>query len=40
MDGQLPTTDELRVTVVRTRDLAGDEELVAAANGGDELAFE
>jgi RNA polymerase sigma-70 factor (ECF subfamily) len=41
MDRQLPTTtNELRVTVVRTRDSAGDEELVAAAKGGDELAFE
>ena len=41
MDGQLTTTtDEIRVNVVRSRDLAGDEKLVAAAKGGDELAFE
>jgi RNA polymerase sigma-70 factor (ECF subfamily) len=41
MDGQLTTTtDEIRVNVVRSRDLAGDEKLVAAAKGGEELAFE
>ena len=41
MDGQLlKTIDELGVTVTSTRDSAGDEELVAAAKSGDELAFE
>ena len=41
MDGQLlKTIDEPGVTVAPTRDSAGDEELVAAAKGGDELAFE
>jgi RNA polymerase sigma-70 factor (ECF subfamily) len=41
MDGQLlKTIDELGVTVASTLDSVGDEELVAAAKGGDELAFE
>jgi RNA polymerase sigma-70 factor, ECF subfamily len=41
MDRQrLTTTDELRVTVACSQDSAGDEELVAAAKGGDDLAFE
>ena len=41
MDGQLlKTIDELGVTVASSQDSAGDEELVAAAKGGDELAFE
>ena len=41
MDRQLLTTiDELGVTVARSQDSAGDKELVAAAKGGDELAFE
>jgi RNA polymerase sigma-70 factor (ECF subfamily) len=41
MDGQqLKTIDELDVTVACTQDSAGDEELVAAAKGGDDLAFE
>jgi RNA polymerase sigma-70 factor (ECF subfamily) len=41
MDGQLSKTiDELSVTVASSQDSAGDEELVAAAKGGDDLAFE
>ena len=41
MEGQLlKTIDELGVTVASSQDSAGDEELVAAAQGGDELAFE
>ena len=41
MDGQLlETIDELSVTVASSRDSAGDQELVAAAKGGDHLAFE
>jgi RNA polymerase sigma-70 factor, ECF subfamily len=41
MDGHLlKTIDELGVTFASTRDSAGDEQLVAAAKGGDELAFE
>jgi len=41
MDRQLLTTiDELGVTVARSQDSAGDKELVAAAKGGDDLAFE
>ena len=41
MDGQLlDTIDELSATVASSQDLAGDYELVAAAKGGDELAFE
>ena len=41
MDGQLwKTIDELGVTVAPTHNSAGDEELVAAAKSGDELAFE
>jgi hypothetical protein len=39
-DQRLKTIDELGVTVASIRDSAGDEELVAAAKGGDELAFE
>jgi RNA polymerase sigma factor (sigma-70 family) len=38
-DQRLKTIDELGVTVASIRDSAGDEELVAAAKGGDELAF-
>jgi len=41
MDRQLlKTIDELGVTVTSSQDSAGDEELVAAAKGGDDLAFE
>ena len=41
MDCQLlKTTDELGVSVASPRDSVGDEELVAAARGGDDLAFE
>jgi RNA polymerase sigma-70 factor (ECF subfamily) len=41
MDGQLlKTIDELGVTIASSQDSAGDEELVAAAKGGDDLAFE
>jgi RNA polymerase sigma factor (sigma-70 family) len=41
MDGQLlKTIDELAVTTASSLDSARDEELVAAAKGGDELAFE
>jgi RNA polymerase sigma-70 factor (ECF subfamily) len=41
MDRQLSTTiGELGVTVTSSQDSAGDEELVAAAKGGDDLAFE
>jgi RNA polymerase sigma-70 factor (ECF subfamily) len=41
MDGQLlKSIDEQGVTVASTRDSAGDEELVAAAKRGDEVAFE
>jgi RNA polymerase sigma-70 factor (ECF subfamily) len=41
MDGQLSKTiDELGETVASSHDSAGDEELVAAAKGGDDLAFE
>jgi RNA polymerase sigma-70 factor (ECF subfamily) len=41
MDCQLlKTIDELDVTVASSQDSAGDEELVAAAKGGDDLAFE
>jgi RNA polymerase sigma-70 factor (ECF subfamily) len=41
MDRQLlKTIDELGVTVVSAPDSGGDEELVAAAKGGDDLAFE
>jgi len=41
VDGQLwKTIDELGVTVAPTHNSAGDEELVAAAKSGDELAFE
>ncbi|HXO00394.1 MAG TPA: sigma-70 family RNA polymerase sigma factor [Candidatus Acidoferrales bacterium] len=41
MDGQpLKTIDELGVTVDFSPASAGDEELVVAAKGGDELAFE
>ena len=41
MDRQLlETIDELGVIVASTGDAAGDEELVAAAKGGDDLAFE
>jgi RNA polymerase sigma-70 factor (ECF subfamily) len=41
MDGQLlKTIDEPGVTVAPSQDSAGDEELVAAAKGGDDLAFE
>jgi RNA polymerase sigma-70 factor (ECF subfamily) len=41
MDGQiLKSIDEQGATVASTRDSAGDEELVAAAKGGDDLAFE
>jgi RNA polymerase sigma-70 factor, ECF subfamily len=41
MDGQLlKSIDEQGATVASTRDSARDEELVAAAKGGDELAFE
>src|SRR5580700_66522 len=41
MDRQLLTTiDELGVTVARSQDSAGDQELVDAAKGGDDLAFE
>jgi len=41
MDGQpLKTIDELGVTIASSLDSARDEELVAAAKGGDELAFE
>jgi hypothetical protein len=41
MDGQLlKTIDELGVTIVSSQGSARDEELVAAAKGGDELAFE
>jgi RNA polymerase sigma-70 factor (ECF subfamily) len=41
MDRQLlKTIHELGVTVAASQDSAGDEELVAAAKGGDELAFE
>src|ERR1700735_5130232 len=36
----LETIDELGVIVASTGDAAGDEELVAAAKGGDDLAFE
>ena len=40
MDGQLlKTIDELGVTVASSQDSAGDDELVAAAKGGDDLAF-
>jgi hypothetical protein len=40
VDGQLlKTIDQLGVTVASIRNLAGDEDLVAAAKGGDELAF-
>jgi RNA polymerase sigma-70 factor, ECF subfamily len=37
---QLKTIDKLRVTVASSRDSTGDEALVAAAKGGDDLAFE
>ena len=41
MDRQLlKTIDELGVTVASSHDSAGDQELVAAAKGGDDLAFE
>src|SRR5580692_2203643 len=41
MDRQLgKTIEELGVTVVSAQDSGGDEELVAAAKGGDDLAFE
>jgi RNA polymerase sigma-70 factor (ECF subfamily) len=41
MDRQLlKTIDEPGVTVASSQDSAGDEELVAAAKGGDDLAFE
>lgn len=41
MDGQLlKTIDELGVTGASSQDSAGDEELIAAAIGGDDLAFE
>ena len=41
MDRQLlKTIDELGVTVASSQDSDGDEELVAAAKGGDGLAFE
>ena len=41
MDGQLlKAIDELGVTIASSLDSARDEELVAAAKGGDELAFE
>jgi RNA polymerase sigma-70 factor, ECF subfamily len=41
MDRQLlKTIDELGMTVASSQDSAGDEELVAAAKGGDDLAFE
>jgi RNA polymerase sigma-70 factor, ECF subfamily len=41
MDRQLlKTIDELSVTVASYQDSAGDKELVAAAKGGDNLAFE
>jgi RNA polymerase sigma-70 factor (ECF subfamily) len=41
MDGQLlETIDEISATVASSQDSAGDEELVAAAKGGDDLAFE
>jgi RNA polymerase sigma-70 factor (ECF subfamily) len=41
MGGQLSKRiDELGVTVASSQDSAGDEELVAAAKGGDDLAFE
>jgi RNA polymerase sigma-70 factor, ECF subfamily len=41
MDGQLlKTIDELGVTVASSQESPGDEELVAATKGGDELAFE
>src|ERR1700746_102197 len=41
MDGQLlKTIDEPGVTIASSQDSARDEELVAAAKGGDELAFE
>jgi RNA polymerase sigma-70 factor (ECF subfamily) len=41
MDCQLlKVIDELGVTVVRSQDSVGDEELVAAAKAGDDLAFE
>ena len=41
MGGQLlKRIDELGVTVASSQDSAGDEELVAAAKGGDDLAFE
>jgi RNA polymerase sigma-70 factor, ECF subfamily len=36
----LKTIDEVGVTVASSQDSAGDEELVAAAKGGDDLAFE
>ena len=40
MDGQLlKAIDELGVTIASSLDSARDEELVAAAKGGDELAF-
>jgi RNA polymerase sigma-70 factor (ECF subfamily) len=41
MGGQLlETIDELSATVASSQDSAGDKELVAAAKGGDDLAFE
>ena len=41
MHGQLlKTTDGVGVTVPSSQDSVGDEELVAAAKGGDDLAFE
>ena len=41
MDGQLlETIDELSATVASSQDPARDRELVAAAKGGDDLAFE
>jgi|HubBroStandDraft_6_1064221.scaffolds.fasta_scaffold24745_2 RNA polymerase sigma-70 factor (ECF subfamily) len=40
MDRLLNTINELGATVSSSQDSAGNEELVAAAKGGDELAFE
>jgi RNA polymerase sigma-70 factor (ECF subfamily) len=41
MDGQLlETIDEIGATVASSQDSAGDQELVDAAKGGDDLAFE
>jgi RNA polymerase sigma-70 factor (ECF subfamily) len=37
---QLEISDELGVTVASSQDSTGDEQLVAAAKGGDDLAFE